>query len=187
MKALIGLIVILLIGVMGAVSVYNSLVTLQTSVEKQLSNIDSQIQRRADLVPNLENVAKGYLSHETDVFSEVTKAREKLLGAKTVSEKAEADGMLSASLGNFIAIAENYPDLKSDKIFVSLMDELSGTENRMAYARDSYNKAVSEFNSAIKRFPGVFFANLFGMEKAEFYKAETTNRDAPKVNFEKKQ
>ncbi|HHY03590.1 MAG TPA: LemA family protein [Thermoanaerobacterales bacterium] len=162
---------------------YNSLVSADEDVNNKWSQIDNQLQRRADLIPNLVETVKGYAAHEKSVFAEVTKAREKLIGASGVAQKAEASEELSGALSRLLAIAENYPDLKADANFRQLQDELAGTENRIAVARMDYNNAVQAYNSKIRKFPTVIIANMFGFEKKPYFKAEEGTRQAPEVNF----
>lgn len=166
------------------VSSYNSLVSSQINVENSAANIDAQLQRRADLVPNLIETVKGYTNHETEVFTAVTQARENLLSADTMEEKAAANDEITSALGRLLAIAEAYPDLKSNTVYTGLMDELSGTENRIAVARTDYNNVVTEYNRTIRRFPKSIFAGIFGFEKAEFFAADEGARTAPEVNFD---
>ncbi|MCR4674329.1 MAG: LemA family protein [Lachnospiraceae bacterium] len=183
-KGLIAVIAVVAVLVISCIGSYNSLVSKETAVEEQAANIDTQLQRRADLIPNLVSTVKGYTDHETEVFTAVTEAREKLLAADTMSEKSEANDEVSSALGKLVAIAESYPELKSDTVYVDLMDELSGTENRISYARTSYNEAVATYNKAIKKFPGVLFANMFGFEKAELFEASESAESVPEVSFE---
>lgn len=183
-KGLIAVIAVVAVLVIACIGGYNSLVSKETTVEEQASNIDTQLQRRADLIPNLVNTVKGYTDHETEVFTAVTEAREKLMSAGTMAEKSEANDEMTTALGKLIAIAESYPELKSDTVYVSLMDELSGTENRISYARKSYNEAVASYNKAIKKFPGVLFANMFGFEKADMFEASEGAESVPEVSFE---
>ena len=180
---LIACLIVVAVLVIGGIVGYNSLVSKQTDVEEYASNIDAQLQRRADLIPNLVKTVKSYAEHETEVFEAVNEAREKLVGAKNMEEKAEANEEVSVALTKLVAIAENYPELKSDKVYVDLMDELAGTENRISYAREKYNSAVGSYNKAIKKFPGALFASLFGFEKAEMFKASEGAETAPDVNL----
>lgn len=173
--------VIILIGI--PVSSYNSLVSLQTAVEEQEANIDSQLQRRMDLIPNLIETVKGFTAHETAVFDAVTSARENMMSADSMAEKSAANEEMTGALNNLIAIAEAYPELKSDTVYVGLMDELAGTENRISYARTEYNAAVTSYNMATRRFPGNIFANMFGFEKADFFEAKEGAQEVPEVNF----
>ena len=182
-KSILAVIGVIAVCVLFFVGSYNSLVSKQAAVEQQYSNIDTQLQRRSDLIPNLVNTVKGYTDHENEVFSEVTAAREKLMNANTVAEKSEADEEVSGALSKLIAIAESYPELKSDTVYVSLMDELAGTENRISYAREEYNAAVTSYNKAIRTFPGAIFANMFGFEKSELFEAQESAKEVPEVKF----
>ncbi|MCR4590745.1 MAG: LemA family protein [Lachnospiraceae bacterium] len=178
--AVVGIIVVIIMFFVGG---YNSLVSKQTAVEEQAANIDTQLQRRADLIPNLVKTVKSFTDHETEVFAEVNEAREKLMAAGTMAEKSEANEEVSSALNKLIAVAESYPELKSDTVYVGLMDELAGTENRISYARQNYNEAAASYNKAIKMFPGVFFANMFGFEKAELFEAAEGAEQVPDVDL----
>ncbi|MGV3130100.1 LemA family protein [Staphylococcus simulans] len=175
-------IVIVIIGVT-MIAPYNKLVGMDEDTENQLSNIDNQLQRRVDLIPNLVNTVKGYTKHEEDVFKQVSDARSKLAGASTPKEKAEANEEVNSSLSRLLAISENYPDLKADKQFTGLRDELAGTENRIAVARNDYNTSVNKYNQAIRHFPTTIVAKIFGFDKKEYFKAEKGADKAPKVDF----
>ena len=163
---------------------YNSMVEKSEKVDAKFSDIDTQLQRRADLIPNLVSSVKGYMKHEQDAIDKVTEARTNLVNAKDVSEKAAANDKLTSALNNFIAIAENYPNLKADSTYTSLMDELAGTENRIATARKDYNDAVKDYNSYIKRIPNSIIAGMFNFEKKDYFKADEGANEVPKVNFE---
>lgn len=180
---IIGLIVLLMIIGSMLIGPYNKLVDLDTEVGKYEAKIDTQLQRRLDLIPNLVETVKGYAKHEEKVFKDVSDARAKLAGANTMEEKAEANAQVSSALGRLIAIQENYPELKADTQFTGLRDELAGTENRIAVARNDYNDIVTEYNKVVKRFPGSIVAGLFGFEKKEFFKADSAAKDAPNVDF----
>lgn len=182
-KGVIALIVAVVVIVLFCVGQYNSLVSAQTEVEEQAANIDTQLQRRADLIPNLVKTVKSFAEHETAVFSEVTKARENLMAAGTMAEKAEANEEMNTALGKLIAVAEGYPELKSDAVYTQLMDELAGTENRIAYAREEYNAATASYNKAIRVFPGSVFAGMFGFEKAQLFEAEKGAQSVPEVDL----
>ena len=132
---------------------YNSLVSKSESVDTNLSNLDVMLQRRADLIPNLVNTVKGYMTHETEIIDKITDARAKLVNANSVEEKSEANDELTSSLNALMIVVENYPDLKSSENFIQLSDELAGTENRIAVARKDYNDAVRDYNLAVKKFP----------------------------------
>ncbi|SKB70921.1 LemA protein [Lachnospiraceae bacterium] len=177
---ILGIIFVFVLGVIGG---YNSLISKQTAVEEQYANIDTQLQRRNDLIPNLVNTVKGYTDHESEVFQQVTEAREKMMAANSVAEKSEADAEVTSALNKLIAVAENYPELKSDTVYVSLMDELAGTENRISYARQEYNASVASYNKSIRAFPGVMYANIFGFEKAELFEASEGSDVVPSVEF----
>ena len=172
--------VIVIIG--GAlISGYNGLVTGREAVENAESNIDTYLQRRADLIPNLVSTVKSFAKHETEVFDKVLEARQALVNAKTPEEKANADAQLDTALQGINVIVENYPELKSDATYVALMDELEGSENRIAVARKDYNDTVKDYNNKVIRFPGSIIANLFGFEKAEYFEASEEALTVPDV------
>jgi LemA protein len=168
-----------------ACGTYNTLTTKQQVVKNQFSNVDVQLQRRADLIPNLVNTVKGYTNHEEQVFGEIADARSRLLNAKTVDEKADANNQLSASLGRLLVLAENYPNLKADQQFLRLQDELAGTENRIGVARRDYNQSVLDYNTTRQKFPTVLMAGVLGFQPAEEFKADPAARNAPTVDFSK--
>ena len=178
-----GILALVLIFGFMAVGSYNTLTTKQEKVKIEFSNVDGQLQRRADLIPNLVETVKGYAKHEEKVFSEIAEARSRLLGARTVDEKAAADSQLTSALGRLLVLTENYPDLKANEQFKTLMVQLEGTENRIAVARRDYNQTVLDYNTTRQRFPAVVMANILGFERAEEFKAEEGARQAPKVNF----
>lgn len=180
--ALIIVIAIVVVGGIWAFSSYNGLATSFESVATGQASIDTQLQRRGDLIPNLVATVKSFAAHETEVIDSVTDARAKLSGAGTMAEKAEADGELSSALSRLMVVVENYPELKSDATYVSLMDELAGTENRIAVARDDYNTTVQGYNNKVITFPGRMFAGMFGFEKAEYFKAAEGSQTAPNVS-----
>ncbi|WP_148867677.1 LemA family protein [Thermosediminibacter litoriperuensis] len=165
---------------------YNGLVTAEEDVNSKWSQVENQLQRRADLIPNLVETVRGYAAHEQEIFTEVTRAREKLIGAGSVAEKAQAEAELSSALSRLLAIVENYPNLKADANFRQLADELAGTENRIAVARMDYNNAVQRYNSKIRSFPTIIIARFMGFDKKEYFKAEEGALQAPKVDFGKK-
>ena len=151
---------------------YNTLTTKQEKVKVEFSNVDAQLQRRADLIPNLVETVRGYAKHEEKVFSDIADARSRLLNAKTVEEKAAADSQLTSALGRLLVLTENYPDLKANEQFKTLMVQLEGTENRIAVARRDYNQTVLDYNTTRQRFPAVVMATYSGFERAEEFKAD---------------
>ncbi|MDD2234786.1 MAG: LemA family protein [Desulfitobacteriaceae bacterium] len=177
---LIGIVVIL--GVM-LISGYNNLVKTSESVNGSWSQIQNQLQRRADLIPNLVETVKGYASQEREVFTQVAEARAKLAGAATVGEAAQADQSLTGALGRLFAIAESYPQLKSDANFRALQDELAGTENRIATARMDYNNAVQLYNTKIRTFPTSLYAGLFSFGQRDYFETDENANKVPGVNF----
>lgn len=176
----VGLVVILGIGL---ISANNKLVSMETEVDAALANIDTNLQRRADLIPNLVNTVKGYTAHEQEAIDSVTQAREKLAGASTVEEMATADSALTTALNNLLVIVENYPDLKASANFVQLADELAGTENRIAVARRDYNDAVQSYNASIRKFPTSLIARLFGFQQKDYFQASEGAQNVPEVTF----
>jgi len=166
-----------------AASKYNTLQTKRENVRVKWSGIDSQLQRRADLIPNLVNTVKGYAKHEEKVFGDIAAARSRLLSAQTPEDKAAANDQLSGALGRLLALSENYPNLKADQNFQSLQYELAGTENRINVARTDYNQAVFDYNTTLQRFPTILIARLLGFQRAEEFKAAEGPREAPQVSF----
>ena len=177
------ILVLVVVSGLYVMGLYNGMVSGQEAVTRGMSDIDTQLRRRADLIPNLINTVKGYMDHEKAAIASVTQARERMLGATSVGEKAAAEANLTRALGSFMVVVENYPDLKANTNFIQLQDELAGTENRIATARRDYNKAVEDFNLRIKRFPGVWFAPRFGFTEAEYFKTDEESRAVPNVKF----
>ena len=162
---------------------YNSLVAMNEAVNGKWSQIDNQLQRRNDLIPNLVATVQGMAKQEKDVIQSVTDARAKLAGAQGVAQKAEANNELTGALSRLLVVVENYPTIKSDASFRQLADELAGTENRIAVARKDYNDAVQGYNSIIKSFPTVIYAGAFGFHEKEYFKVEESAKAVPKVTF----
>lgn len=182
--AIVTVVILLAILVVPVVSSYNGFVTADENVEKSYAQIENQLQRRLDLIPNLVNTVKGYAKHEKEVIESVSDARAKLAGAASPADKANANEELSGALSRLLAISENYPDLKANENFQQLMDELAGTENRIAVARQDYNDQVSSFNKKAKQFPGNITAKMFNFDQKEYFKADEAAKDAPSVDFE---
>ena len=162
---------------------YNGLVQLRNRVKNAWSQIDVQLKRRADLIPNLVNTVKGYAKHEKTVFENVTKARSSLMNAKTVQENAEANNMLTDSLKSLFAVAENYPELKASENFRQLQAQLSETEDKIAYSRQFYNDTVLMFNNKVQMFPSNILASLFHFTEAEYFEIAESDRAVPEVKF----
>ena len=162
---------------------YNSLVTANEDINGKWSQVENQLQRRSDLIPNLVSTTKGMAQQEKDVFQAVNDARTKLAGAQTVNDKAEANNELSGSLSRLLMIAENYPDIKSDASFRQLADELAGTENRIAVARRDYNNAVQNYNTQIKSLPKSLYAGMLGFNPRDYFKADEKAQETPQVKF----
>ena len=181
--AIIAVIIILLLIVIIGISSYNGLVGLSEEVDNKFATIDTMLQRRADLIPNLVNTVKGYTNQEQSVIDSVTEARAKLNSANSVADKANADQELSSALNNLLVVVENYPDLKSSENFINLQDELAGTENRIATARKDYNDAVKDYNAKIKRFPTNIISGMFGFEEKEYFQATEGSEEVPTVDF----
>ena len=162
---------------------YNSLKEVQVEVQTQQSQIENQLQRRADLIPNLVASVKGYMEHEERVLTEVTEARTRLEKSTSLEEKAAADTALTAALGRLIAVSENYPELKANTQFIELMREIAGSENRIAVARRDYNNAVREYNLHSETFPNNIFAKILGFDKIQPFEADEAAHEAPKVEL----
>jgi len=167
------------------VFLFNKLVRFRNRVENAWHQIDVQLNRRADLIPNLVETVKGYAAHEKETLENVTQARAALMGAKTVGENAQAEGMLGQALKSLFAVAEAYPDLKANQNFLALQEELAGTENKISYARQFYNDSVMAYDIARQKFPANVIAGAFGFkEQREYFEPETPEaRAVPKVEF----
>ncbi len=163
--------------------VYNGLVTAKNRIAEALSQIDVQLKRRTDLIPNLVETVKGYAKHEKEVLENVTKARTSLMTAGTTEAKAEANNQLSQTLKSLFAVAENYPDLKASSNFTELQQELSDTENKIAYSRQFYNSNVLDFNNKLAIFPSNIVGNMFGFKPADFFQASEEDKKEVKVKF----
>lgn len=183
--AVIGVIVLAGLLVFGSyVSARNQMVAKQEAVNEQWSNVQTVLQRRADLIPNLVATVKGYAQHEETVFADVDKAREALLAAHDPQGKIAANGQLDGALGRLLAIAENYPNLKANENFLQLQDQLEGTENRIAVERIRYNDSVRDYNTYIRQFPNSIWARMAGFQpNNNYFEASPASQQAPKVQF----
>lgn len=186
-KGLIAVIILALIAlvVFGQyVTVRNTLVSKNEAVKSAWSEVDVNLQRRADLIPNLVETVKAYAKQEQTVFGDIANARSALLSARSPSEKIAANNQLDGALGRLLAIAENYPQLKSNENFLRLQDELAGTENRIAVARKRYNDSLQDYNTYVQQFPASVFAGWAGFKSNDaYFKAAEGSREVPKVNF----
>ncbi len=188
MKKMLGPIVVILIIIALIASMfvprYNKLVSMDEQVDSKYAQIENQLQRRMDLIPNLVNTVKGYAKHEESIMKSIADSRSKLGAASTPQEKATANDQLTGALNRLLVIVEKYPDLKADKNYRQLMDELAGTENRLAVAREDYNETVKDYNGIVRKFPGNLVAGMFNFSKREYFKANAAAQEAPTVNFE---
>ena len=162
---------------------YNRFVSQEEAVKAQWAQVQNQLQRRNDLIPNLVETVKGYASHEKEVFQQIAESRAKLAGAQTPAAAIEAANQQSAALARLLVIVENYPNLKANEQFNRLMDELSGTENRIAVERMRYNERVQEYNTGRRQFPGVITAKIFNFPDYPLFEAPEAARQVPKVSF----
>ncbi len=162
---------------------YNSLVRMDEGIKGAWAQVENQLQRRYDLIPNYVETVKGYAKHEKEVFLKVTQARSKVAGAGAISEKIAANNQLSSALARLLVVVERYPDLKANANFIRLQDELAGTENRISVERRRFNEAVKVFNIKIRSFPTNFIAGMFGFEKATFFEVPKEKQEVPKVKF----
>jgi LemA protein len=177
------LVLIILIPALYLKGTYNSLVTMDEGVKAAWAQVENQLQRRYDLIPNYVETVKGYAQHEKDVFVKVTEARSRVGSAGNVNEKIQANNQLSSALGRLLVVVERYPDLKANENFIRLQDELAGTENRIAVERRRYNETVRVYNTRLRSFPTNIIAGMFGFEKATFFQVPKERQEAPKVKF----
>lgn len=162
---------------------YNSMVSMKEGVSAAWSQVENQLQRRNDLIPNLVETTKGYAAHEKEIFESVANARSKLIGASSREEKIDAANGLSSALSRLLVLTESYPNLKADQQFARLSDELAGTENRIATERKRYNEVVQEYNTYIQKFPAVFMARTFGFQPEKYFEAPEAAKQVPQVKF----
>ncbi len=176
--------VVVVVVVLSVIGVFNALVGLRNQVKNAWSQIDVQLKRRHDLIPNLIETASGYMHHERDTLENITKARSNAMGAKSVGDKAKAEGALSGAMSKFFLVVENYPDLKANQNFLALQEELTSTENKIAFSRQNYNDQVLFFNNKIQMFPSNIIAGMFAFKSQDFFEVEgQEERAVPKVDF----
>lgn len=178
---ILGIIVLLVLWFIG---IYNSLIRLRNQVDNAWSQIDVQLKRRYDLIPNLIETVKGYMKHERELLEKVTEYRSQAMNAQSVGERAKAEGMLGTALGNIMVAVENYPDLKANQNFLALQEELTSTENKISFARQNYNDQVLFYNNKIQMFPSNIVAGMFNFTEREYFQLESEEeRKVPKVSF----
>ncbi|MCI6002443.1 MAG: LemA family protein [Tenericutes bacterium] len=166
------------------IGVYNKLVNSRNKVKDQWAQIDVQLKRRADLIPNLVETVKGYAKHEKNTLAEVIEARNKFVSAGSINEEIEANNQLTGALNKLFALSESYPELKANQNFISLQNDLKDTEDKISYARQFYNDTVLTYNNLVQMFPSNIIANMFKFEVYEFFKIEEKEKEVPKVSFE---
>ena len=162
---------------------YNRIIRLENRIDNSWAQIDVQLKRRTDLIPNLMETVKGYMKHEKEVLENVTKARSAIMNAKSPQENIDADNMLTGALKSLFAVAENYPDLKANQNFLNLQDELTNTENKISYARQHFNDSVLAFNNLIETIPGKWFANMMNKKTRDMIQIPEAEKEVPKVKF----
>ena len=185
--ALVGMLVLIglfIVGFLLVIGIYNALVRLRNQVDNAWSQIDVQLKRRHDLIPNLVETAKGYMEHERGTFEAITEARSRAMGANNPAEAGKAEGALTDALSKFMLVVENYPDLKANANFLSLQETLTSTENKIAFSRQGYNDQVLFYNNKIQMFPSNIIAGMFNFGKRDFFEIENeAEREVPKVSF----
>ena len=175
--------ILVLIAAGAYISIRNDLVALDETINQAEAEIDNQLQRRSDLIPNFVNTVKGYAAHEQQVFSDIAEARARLAGAGTMEEKSRSYNDMQSALSRLLVIVEQYPDLKANQNFIALQDELAGTENRLAVARMRYNESVRSFNTKIRSFPSSIVAGNMGFSQRAYFEIAGAAREVPVVNF----
>ena len=184
MGAFVFLLILIGVAAAAAIGIYNGLIIARNRCDNQWAQIDVQLKRRYDLIPNLVETVKGYAKHEREVFEKVTQARTSAINAGTVKDQAQAENVLSGALKSLFAVAESYPDLKANQNFLQLQEEISGTESKIAYARQFYNDMVMKFNQKQQVFPSSIIANMFNFKEKEYFEIEEpAAREPVKVSF----
>lgn len=179
----IGIGIVVVLGIIALIAIYNRLVVRRNRIDNAWSQIDVQLKRRYDLIPNLIETVKGYAKHEKELFENVTKARTQAINAGSVEDQAQAENMLTGTLKSLFAVAENYPELKANQNFMMLQEELAGTEGKIAFARQFFNDTVMLFNTAIQTFPNNMIAGVFGFNEREYFEIDEGSRGPIKVDF----
>ena len=177
------ILIVIVIGIFWFVGQRNNLVTMEERVDAAWSEVDNQLQRRSDLIPNLVATVQGFAIQEREVFGDIADARARLAGARSVTETAESYTELQGALSRLLVVVENYPELRSNENFIRLQDELAGTENRIAVARGRYNEIVRQFNTQIRLFPASIAANAMAMQAREYFEIPESAREVPRVDF----
>lgn len=177
------LVIIVVLFLLIFVGYHNKIIRMENRIDNSWAQIDVQLRRRAELIPNLMETVKGYMKHEKEVLENVTKARSAIMTAKNPQESIDADNMLTGALKSLFAVSENYPDLKANQNFLNLQDELTTTENKIAYSRQHFNDSVLSFNNTIETFPGLWFAKRMGRKAREMLQIPEASREVPKVKF----
>ena len=180
---IIAIVAIIVLLVIYMISTYNGLVSLRNKKDDQWSQIDVQLKRRADLIPNLVEIVKGYAKHEKETFEEVIKARSAYATAKTPEDEMKASGEITQALNKLFALAEAYPELKANENFLGLQKDVSDTEDKISYARQFYNDSVLTYNNKVQMFPSNIIANMFNFKKATFFEMNEKEKEAPKISF----
>ncbi len=184
MAAVLVILILFIIVIFYLISNYNSLVKLRNQVKNAWAQIDVQLKRRHDLIPNLIETVKGYMNHERTTLENITNARSQAVTARTVSEKAKAEAQLTEAIGKFNLVVENYPNLKANENFLALQEELTSTENKISFSRQSYNDQVLFYNNKIQMFPSNIIATMFNFKQEDFFQVEDqTEKAVPKVSF----
>ena len=184
MRAALVAVLVLIVATLAGCS-YNKFTTQEEAIKGSWAEVQNQLQRRSDLIPNLVETVKGFASHEEGIFRDIAEARSRLLAAKSPEETIQAANQQTSALGRLLAVVENYPNLKANEQFNRLMDELAGTENRLSVARMRYNERIQEYNAATRRFPGNVTAKLFSFKQYPYFEAPPAATAAPKVDFKK--
>lgn len=177
------IVVVIVLIALFVIFLYNSIIRLNNEVENSFSQIDVQLKRRNDLIPNLIETVKGYMKHEKTVLENITKARSAVMKSSNIHEKARASNQISEALKTIFAVSENYPKLRANENFLQLQEELTGTENKVAYSRQHYNDVAMQFNNKIQVFPNNIFANIMSFKEKELFEAEESERKPVKVKF----